>query len=145
MQSQLKFAFPLAIALAVTAVSSARETTKQNSAPATKQSSAAASADDISQIAPEFNRLTTELINGDLWKRTDLSPRDRSLITITILATLNKTEQIDFHLNKALDNGLKQEEIIAAMTHTAFYAGWPSGYTGITHLKAVLEERKAKK
>ena len=137
MRSQLKFAFPIVIALAVTAVSSARETTKQTSA--------AASADDISQIAPEFNRLTTELINGDLWKRTDLSPRDRSLVTITILATLNKTEQIDFHLNKALDNGLKQEEIVAAMTHTAFYAGWPSGYTGITHLKAVVEERKAKK
>ena len=137
MRSQLKFAFPLVIALAVTSVTSARQTTKQQPA--------AASADDISQIAPEFNRLTTELLNGDHWKRTDLSPRDRSLVTITILATLNKTEQIDFHLNKALDNGLKQEDIVAAMTHTAFYAGWPSGYTGITHLKAVVEERKARK
>ena len=137
MSSRLKVAIPIVAALVLASVTSAKEPTKEKSA--------AASANDISQIAPEFNRLTTELINGDLWKRTDLSPRDRSLVTITILATLNKTEQIDFHLSKALDNGLKQEEIVAAMTHTAFYAGWPSGYTGIAHLKAVIEQRRAKK
>ncbi|MGV3524316.1 MAG: (R)-mandelonitrile lyase [Candidatus Sericytochromatia bacterium] len=134
MRSHLKFTLPIVIALAISSVSSAKE--------AIQEKSAATSADDISQFAPEFHRLTAELINGDLWKRTDLSPRDRSLVTVTILATLNKTEQIDFHLNKALDNDLKQEDIVAAMTHTAFYAGWPSGYTGITHLKTVLEKRK---
>lgn len=101
--------------------------------------------DDISKLAPEFTRLTKELINEDLWKRTDLTPRERSLITVTILATLNKTEQIDHYLNKALDNGLTQEEIVAAMTQTAFYAGWPSGYTGITHLKSVVDKRKSGK
>jgi len=112
------------------------ETTKQ-------KEQAMSNPNDISQLAPEFNKLTQDLLNGDIWKRPPLSARDKSLVTITILVSLSRVEQLDVHLNKALDNGLNEQEIVAAMTHTAFYAGWPAAYTGITHLKKVLEERKS--
>src|SRR6266700_2790394 len=104
---------------------------------------AAKSADDLSTIAPEFTKLTQDVLFGDIWKRPGLSSRDKSLITITVLATLNRIEQIDYHLGLGLDNGLTQEEIVAALTHVAFYAGWPSAYSGLTHFKRVFDERKA--
>jgi 4-carboxymuconolactone decarboxylase len=96
---------------------------------------------EIGALAPEFVKLTQDLLFGDIWNRPELSSRDKSLITVTVLATLNRIEQIDFHLNKALENGLTKEELVAAMTHIAFYAGWPSAYSGLTHLKNVLEKR----
>jgi len=102
-----------------------------------------AARDDISGLAPEFIKLTREFLFGDIWKRPGLSPRDKSLITITVLATLARTEQIDYHLGFGLDNGLTEQEIVAAFTHVAFYAGWPSAMTGLTHFKKVLDERKA--
>lgn len=104
-----------------------------------------ASVDDISTLAPEFVKLTKEMLFGDIWKRPELSQRDKSLITITTLATLNRTEQIDYHLGFGLDNGLTEQEIVATLTHVAFYAGWPSAMSGLTHFKKVLEQRKAQK
>lgn len=109
----------------------------EKSEPATKQSK-----DDLSTIAPEFTKLTRDFLFGDIWKRPPLSQRDKSLITVTALAALTRIEQIDYHLNRALENGLTQEELVAAMTHIAFYAGWPAAHSGLTHLKSVLEKRK---
>lgn len=102
-----------------------------------------ASVDDISILAPEFVKLTKEMLFGDIWKRTELSQRDKSLVTITVLAALNRMEQIDYHLGFGLDNGLTEQEIVAVLTHIAFYAGWPSAMSGLTHFKKVLEQRKA--
>ncbi len=101
------------------------------------------SADDISGLAPEFMKLTKETLFGDIWKRAGLTQKEKSLVTITALAALNKTEQIDYHLGYGLDNGLTREEIVAALTHVAFYAGWPSAMTGLAHFKKVLDERKS--
>jgi 4-carboxymuconolactone decarboxylase len=103
-----------------------------------------ASADDISALAPEFIKLTKETLFGDIWERKDLSKRDKSLVTITTLAALNRTEQIDYHLGFGLDNGLTEKEIVAALSHLAFYAGWPCAMSGLTHFKKVLDERKSK-
>ena len=101
----------------------------------------AVASDDISQLAPDFQKLTKEMLFGDIWKRPGLSARDKSLIVVTILATTNRIEQIDYHLGFALDNGLTKDELVAALTHIAFYAGWPSAFTGLTHLNQVLEQR----
>jgi len=111
---------------------------KNISRPAAKQPGS-----DLSTIAPEFSQLTRDFLFGDIWKRPPLSPRDKSLITVSVLAALNRIEQIDNHLNRALDNGLTQEELVAALTHVAFYAGWPSAHSGLTHLKRVIEGRAA--
>ena len=132
--------FVLGVVLTLgSSTSVARATPEQN------QVSNQPSSNDLSVIAPEFTKLTQDLLFGDIWKRPGLSQRDKSLITVTVLATLNRPEQIDFHLNKAVENGLTQEELVAAMTHIAFYAGWPSAHSGLLHLKSVLEKRKAQK
>ena len=97
--------------------------------------------DDMKTIAPEFVKLTQEFLFGDIWKRPPLSQRDKSLITITCLVALNRIEQIDFHLKKGFENGLTKEEIVAAITHIAFYAGWPTAASGINHMKKVIEQK----
>jgi 4-carboxymuconolactone decarboxylase len=100
--------------------------------------------DDLSIISPEFAKMTKEIVFDDIWNRPELSKRDRSLITITALASMNRIEQIDYHLGYGLDNGLSEKEIIAALTHVAFYAGWPCAVSGLLHFKKVLEDRKNK-
>jgi 4-carboxymuconolactone decarboxylase len=97
--------------------------------------------DDLRAVAPEFAQLTQDLLFGDIWKRPGLSQRDKSLITVTCLVALNRIEQIDFHLKKGFENGLKKEELVAAITHIAFYAGWPTAATGFSHLKKVIDQQ----
>jgi 4-carboxymuconolactone decarboxylase len=98
--------------------------------------------DDLRAIAPEFAKLTQDFLFGDIWKRPELSQRDKSLITVTCLVALNRVEQVDFHLNKAFENGLTQEELVAAITHIAFYAGWPTAASGFSHLKKVIDQKR---
>lgn len=96
---------------------------------------------EMSAVAPEFAKLTQELLFGDIWERAPLSKRDKSLITVTVLVALNRIEQVEFHLKKAFENGLTKEELVAAITHIAFYAGWPTAASGLTHLKNVLDQQ----
>jgi 4-carboxymuconolactone decarboxylase len=95
---------------------------------------------DLEALAPEFAKLTKDFLFGDIWNRPGLSQRDKSLITVTTLVALNRIEQVEFHLNKALENGLSKEELVAAITHIAFYAGWPTAASGFAHLKNVLDQ-----
>jgi 4-carboxymuconolactone decarboxylase len=97
--------------------------------------------EEIKALAPDYAQLTQDVLFGDVWKRPPLSQRDKSLITVTCLVALNRIEQIEFHLKKALENGLTKEELVAAITHIAFYAGWPTAASGLTHLKTVLEKK----
>ncbi len=97
--------------------------------------------DDLKAIAPEFAKLTQDFLFGDIWKRPGLSQRDKSLITVTCLVALNRIEQVEFHLKKAFENGLTKEELVAAITHIAFYAGWPTAASGLGHLKKVIEQK----
>jgi 4-carboxymuconolactone decarboxylase len=97
--------------------------------------------DDLKAVAPEFEQLTQDCLFGDIWKRPGLSQRDKSLITVTCLVALNRIEQVDLHLKKAFENGLTKEELVAAITHIAFYAGWPSAVSGFVHLKKVIDQQ----
>jgi len=97
--------------------------------------------DELMALAPEFARLTRDFLFGDIWERPGLSQRDKSLITVTCLVALNRIEQVDFHLRKAFENGLTKEELVAAITHIAFYAGWPTAVSGFSHLKKVIDEQ----
>jgi 4-carboxymuconolactone decarboxylase len=97
--------------------------------------------DDLKAIAPEFAKLTQDFLFGDIWKRTGLSQRDKGLITVTCLVALNRIEQVQFHFKKAFENGLTKEELVAAITHIAFYAGWPTAASGFVHLKKVLDQQ----
>ena len=96
---------------------------------------------DWKNLAPEFAKLTEDFLFGDIWKRPGLSQRDKSLITVTCLVSLNRIEQVDFHLKKAFENGLTKEELVAAITHIAFYAGWPTAASGFGHLKKIIDQQ----
>jgi 4-carboxymuconolactone decarboxylase len=78
---------------------------------------------------------------GDVWERTELSKRDRSLITVAALIALNRQEQLRFHLDKALKNGIKREELIETITHLAFYSGWPNSMNAIMAAKELFSQR----
>ncbi|MFT3953944.1 MAG: carboxymuconolactone decarboxylase family protein [Piscinibacter sp.] len=82
-------------------------------------------------IAPKFAQLTDDVLFGDVWARPGLSPRDRSLATVSALIAMNRPEQLRAHLARARQNGLSDAELIEATTHLAFYAGWPSAVTAI--------------
>ncbi len=96
---------------------------------------------DVEAVAPEFAKLTQDFLFEDIWKRPELSQRDKSLITVTCLVALNRIEQVEIHLKKAFENGLTKEELVAAITHIAFYAGWPTAVSGFGHLKKVIEQQ----
>lgn len=97
--------------------------------------------DELTAVAPEFAKLTQHLLFDDIWKRPGLSQRDKSLITVTCLVALNRIEHVEFHLKKAFDNGLTKEELVAAITHIAFYAGWPTAASAFRHLKIVIDQQ----
>ena len=97
--------------------------------------------DDMEALAPEFAKLTKDFLFGDIWERPGLSQRDKSLITVTCLVALNRIEQVEFHLKKSFENGLTKEELVAAITHIAFYAGWPTAASGLSHLKRVIDQQ----
>jgi|SRR4051794_6297757 4-carboxymuconolactone decarboxylase len=92
----------------------------------------------IGDFAPKLVELTDDVLFGDVWARPELSPRDRSLITCAALVAGGNTEQLRSHLARALDNGLTETELKEAITHLAFYAGWPRAMSAITVAKEVF-------
>jgi 4-carboxymuconolactone decarboxylase len=81
--------------------------------------------DSLKVIAPLFTRLTDEIVFDDLWRRADLSLRDRSLVTIVALAAMGEADQLPTYLNRGVDAGLTGSQVGEALTQLAFYAGWP--------------------
>jgi 4-carboxymuconolactone decarboxylase len=108
-----------------------------------KQSEPSAAHKMIGDFAPKLVELTDIVLFGDIWKRPGLSIRDRSLITVATLIALNRTEQLPFHLSKALDNGVTKDELIEVITHLAFYAGWPNSMSAVRIAKSVFAEKQA--
>jgi 4-carboxymuconolactone decarboxylase len=94
----------------------------------------------IGDFAPKLVELTDGGLFDDMWERKELSKRDRSLITVAALIALNRTDQLRFHLKYAVENGVKKEELIEAITHLAFYAGWPSAMSAIMLAKEIFSE-----
>jgi 4-carboxymuconolactone decarboxylase len=96
--------------------------------------------DSIETFAPKLIELTEQVLFGDIWERPGLSKRDRSLITVAVLVALNRTEQLPFHLGRALTNGVTKDELIEVITHLAFYSGWPTSMTAVRIAKEVFEK-----
>lgn len=94
-------------------------------------------------FAPKLADLTDDVLFGDVWKREGLSPRDRSLATVSALVMGGNTDQLVSHVRLALDNGVTVEELGEVMTHLAFYAGWPKALSAITVAQRVIEKTNA--
>ncbi|WP_434026510.1 carboxymuconolactone decarboxylase family protein [[Pseudomonas] boreopolis] len=93
-------------------------------------------------LAPAFIDLSERVLFGEVWQRPGLSPRDRSLVTVAALAALGRTAQLPFHLELAERNGLARAELSEAMTHLAFYAGWPAAVSALQRLAAADAEAR---
>src|SRR3978361_71931 len=91
-------------------------------------------------IAPALSEITDKVLFGQVWERPGLSPRDRSLITVASLVALYRTNELPFHLKKALENGITQDELVEVITHLAFYSGWPTASSAVTIARRVFEE-----
>jgi 4-carboxymuconolactone decarboxylase len=93
----------------------------------------------LGDFAPKLVQLTDDVLFGDVWKGPELSPRDRSLVTITALLAGGNTEQLPFHLGLGRENGLTETEIVGLITHAAFYCGWPKAMSAITAAKQTFQ------
>lgn len=94
-------------------------------------------------FAPKLVELTDHVLFGDMWERTELSKRDRSLITVGALVALNRPEQLRFHLPNAVKNGVIEQELIETITHLAFYSGWPNAMSCMAVAKEIFKTQAA--
>ncbi|PPF85605.1 4-carboxymuconolactone decarboxylase [Subtercola sp. Z020] len=92
------------------------------------------------EFAPKLAALTDDVLFEDVWNRPELSARDRSLITVAVLAAGGDTAQLEFHLGRAVENGVTKDELIEALTHVTLYAGWPKGMGAMGVAKKVFSE-----
>jgi 4-carboxymuconolactone decarboxylase len=97
--------------------------------------------EDVRAVSPALEQYTQSRLLGDLWKRPDLSPRDRSIVTLAALIARNQTTQMAYYLNLALDNGVKPSEISEIITHLAFYSGWENAMSAVVVAKEVFHKR----
>ena len=94
----------------------------------------------LGTFAPKLVELTDEVLFGDVWARPELARRDRSLVTVASLVTNGSTEQLVGHLRLAKQNGLTEAELVEAIVHLAFYAGWPRAMSAVAVAKRVFAE-----
>ena len=92
-------------------------------APASETARAAAVSQEFGAVAPKFVQLTNDVVFGDLWRRADLSVRDRSLVTIAALAAMGDDDQLECYVRQGLESGLTRVQSTEAITHLGFYAG----------------------
>jgi len=107
-------------------------------APGSDAARAKAVTDELAAVAPKFVQLTNDVVFDDLWRRPDLSVRDRSLVTIAALAAMGDDDQLDLYLRRAIESGLTRAQITEGLTHLGFYAGWSKAAKGITAVSRTL-------
>lgn len=90
---------------------------------------------------PYLRDLLNQVVYAETWKRTELSPRDRSMITVAVGTALNASSEVRYHSGRALDNGVTQAELAEVITHVAFYAGFP---TAVNAAQVIAEVYKAR-
>jgi 4-carboxymuconolactone decarboxylase len=109
--------------------------------PAASSNTARAEAanDSLASVAPKFVQLTRDVVFDDLWRRSDLSLRDRSLVTIVALAAMGDDDQLEFYLRRGFESGLTGDQIVEVVTHLGFYAGWGKATTAMTAISRLKQ------
>lgn len=97
--------------------------------------------DDVRAVAPALAHYTSDVLFDDLWKRPGLSPRDRSIVTLSVLVSRHQLIELPYHLNLALDNGMTATEISEIITHLAFYSGWANATGAVAAARTVFAQR----
>ena len=96
--------------------------------------------DAFGDVNPVLAKITDEVLFGDVWERPQLSPRDRSLVTVAALIAGYRSNEMPFHMKRALENGVTKDELIETITHLAFYSGWPTAMTALPIAGKAIEE-----
>ncbi|MBL6080312.1 carboxymuconolactone decarboxylase family protein [Belnapia sp. T18] len=98
--------------------------------------------DNVRTVAPALERYEQNALFGNLWRRPDLSPRDRSLVTLAALVARNQAAELPRYLDLALDSDVKPGEISELITHLAFYSGWGNALQAVAAAKDVFARRR---
>ncbi|WP_137803653.1 carboxymuconolactone decarboxylase family protein [Caulobacter sp. 3R27C2-B] len=93
---------------------------------------------DLTELAPKFTALTNDVLFGDAWRRNDLNRRDRTLVTIVALAAMGDDTLLEPYLRLAPEVGLKRGDVVEALTHLAFYAGWPKATKALNQVASAM-------
>lgn len=109
--------------------------------PVSNLSRSALSIDAVPAVSPALERYTQQAIAGELWKRPDLSARDRSVVTVAAVIARNQTSGMLHSFHLALDHGVTPAEISEIVTHLAFYSGWPNAFSAVAVLENIFKER----
>lgn len=120
--------------------SALRATGPRLPAPASDAARAKAMTEQLGAVAPKYTQLTNDVVFDDLWRRPDLSVRDRSLVTIAALAAMGDADQLDLYVHRAIESGLTRAQLVEALTHLGFYAGWPKATKAITAVTTSLDK-----
>ncbi|MFD2618420.1 MULTISPECIES: carboxymuconolactone decarboxylase family protein [Terrilactibacillus] len=83
------------------------------------------------EMAPDFVDYSENILFEKVWRDPTLTSRERSLSTLSALISIGNTEQLSFHIRLAEKNGINEKEIIALITHMAFYVGWPKAASAL--------------
>lgn len=104
-----------------------------------RQITQTAGRDALGEFAPQFARANDDILFGEVWNRQDeLSAHDRSIVTVISLMAQGLTDSsMMHHLNFAKNNGVSRQEIAEAITHSAFYVGWPKAWAVFNLAKQV--------
>ena len=135
-----KFGTAAVIAVLV-GMSSPAQTQQTKESPAMAKTGQTRAQQLMGDIAPKLAELTDNVLFGDVWERPGLSKRDRSLVTVSALIALNRPDQLRSHLMLARQNGVTQDEVIEAITHLAFYAGWPNAVGAVAIAREVFAQK----
>jgi 4-carboxymuconolactone decarboxylase len=111
------------------------ETQKSNTGPSVLNN------DDVRAVSPALENYTKGPLLDGLWKRSELSPRDRSIVTVAALIARIQTIEMPFHFALALDNGVKPSELSEIITHLAFYSGWANAMSAVAVAKDIFHRR----
>lgn len=99
------------------------------------------SLDELRSVSPALANYTESTLLGEVWKRPGLTPRDRSIVTVSALIARNQINEMPFHFRRALDNGVTPAELSEIITHLAFYEGWPNATAAASVARQIYAER----
>ena len=115
---------------------------QDSQSPALRGATPMPSRDEVRSVAPALDKYTQDRLLGEVWKRPDLAPRDRSIVTLAALVARNQTIDMPYYMNLALDHGVKPREISELITHLAFYSGSSNAMAAVAVTKDVFAARK---
>lgn len=97
--------------------------------------------DDVRSVSPALEHYMKETLLDGVWKRPELSPLDRSVVTVASLIARIQMVEMPYHFALALDNGVKPAELSEIITHLAFYAGWANAMSAVAVTKDIFRHR----